>query len=83
MWLVVPIGFLISLILIPIWLYIGLANKYTHVAVRYKEEYPTACILIGLSAMAQMLEEPVYYLSARELRAKPKIVSEASMLVFR
>ncbi|CAG5106684.1 Oidioi.mRNA.OKI2018_I69.chr1.g2954.t1.cds [Oikopleura dioica] len=30
-----------------------------------------------------MFEEPVYFLSSKELRPKPKTISEASMLVFR
>lgn len=74
---------IVSSILVPIWLYLGITNVYSGVARRFKEEYPIACVLIGLSAITQMLEEPVYYLSARELQAKPKSVSEGTMLVFR
>jgi len=58
-------------------------SRYTSLAVRFREDYPLACFLIALSAIAQMLEEPVYCLSALEQRAKPKTFSEASMLLSR
>ena len=83
-WLVVPLGLVISTILVIIWVYLGVSDTpIVGLPSRFHDQYPIACALIGLSSITQMIEEPVYLLSARELKATPKIVSETSMLLFR
>lgn len=75
-WLFLPIGVFTSLICVPFWTRLTVKEEL-------QSDYTIACWLIGLSAILQMFEEPVYFLSSKELRSKPKTVSEASMLVFR
>lgn len=75
-WLFLPIGFLTTIVCVPFWTTLTVEEEL-------KSDYSLACWLIGLSAILQMFEEPVYFLSSKELRPKPKTISEASMLVFR
>merc|ERR1711935_310568 len=72
-WLFLPIGALIGSIFVSSWIYLETGV----------DGYSLACVLIGLSALLQMFEEPVYYLSTRRLSAKNKSLSEAAMLVTR
>ena len=69
-WLFLPISLCLSTVLVYSWSLIE-ADV---------ENYSLSCALIGLSAILQMFEEPVYFLSTRRLSAKNKSVSEASML---
>lgn len=78
-WLFLPIGLIISTMLVSIWIYLDInASEET-----FNLQYPYACALIGFSSILQMFEEPVYYLGAKNLNAKNKSAAEASMLVSR
>ena len=46
----------------------------------YRVHFPTACCLIATSAMIQLFEEPVYFLTSRDLRATPRSFSQVTVL---
>ncbi|KAH9286215.1 Protein RFT1 -like protein [Echinococcus granulosus] len=77
MWLTVPVGVLLSFILLPLWLYIWPSPSVDSSSSATEHQYTIACLFYTLSALLELATEPMWLVCQLEMCLRARIVLEA------
>ncbi|KAL5968795.1 hypothetical protein TSMEX_003472 [Taenia solium] len=77
MWLTVPVGVLISFILLPLWLYVWPSPSVDSSSSATEHQYAISCLLYTLSAFLELATEPMWLFCQLEMWLRARIVLEA------
>ncbi|VDK36652.1 unnamed protein product [Taenia asiatica] len=77
MWLTVPVGVLISFILLPLWLCVWPSPSIDSSSSATEHQYTLSCLLYTLSAFLELATEPMWLFCQLEMWLRARIVLEA------
>ncbi|VDD76001.1 unnamed protein product [Mesocestoides corti] len=83
MWLTVPTGALVSCVLLPIWIYLWPSPSVESVTSSTEHQYIVSCLIYTLSAMLELITEPMWLVCQLGLFVRSRIVLEATANIAR